>query len=107
VNALLVLVWQLVDPRGLGERDWFGVLTDEPFGVAGVGGGEGVGSDRVNRLSVSMVDVVRGVPGDARVPVLLGVVPGDEAPAERASTIEPNRSGKSGRYFRARTCASL
>lgn len=33
------LVGRFVDPGGGGQRGRFGVFADEPFGVAGVGGG--------------------------------------------------------------------
>jgi len=46
------------------------VLADEPFGVAGVRGGEDVGAGGTDGVGMSMVDVVRGVPGDTRMPVL-------------------------------------
>ena len=44
---LLVLVGRFVDPHGFGEGGWFGVFADEPFRVAGVGGGQDVRADRV------------------------------------------------------------
>src|SRR6266511_117313 len=58
------------------------MLAHEPFGVAGVGGGQDIGAHGTDRLGVSMVDIDGCVPGDAGMPVL-GVVPGEEALAER------------------------
>ena len=77
-----VLVGWLVYPHGFGEGGWFGVFADQPFRVAGVGGGQDVGADRVCHVRLPVVDVVGSVPGDARVPVL-SVVPGEETLPER------------------------
>jgi hypothetical protein len=82
----VVLGW-FVDPGGCRELGWFGVPADEPFGVAGVGGGQDVSADRVDGRGVSMVDVVRGVPGDAGMSVF-GVVPTEEALAEGSGVFD-------------------
>lgn len=58
------------------------MLADESFWVAVVGSVQDLGADSADLFGVSVVDGVRGVPGDAGVPVL-GVVPGEEALAER------------------------
>ena len=63
------------------------MLALEPFGVACVGGGEHVGSAGPDGLGVSIVDVDGVVPADAGV-VVLGVVPGEEALAERAGVLD-------------------
>jgi hypothetical protein len=53
-----------------------GVLVDEPFRGAGVGGGQYVGADGPNRAGSSIVDIDRLVPGYAGM-VMLGVVPSE------------------------------
>ena len=54
------------------------MLAHEPFGIAGVRRGEGVGADQ---LGVSVVDIMGSVPGDAGMTMLV-VVPTEEALAE-------------------------
>ncbi|PYC72985.1 hypothetical protein C7C45_07750 [Micromonospora arborensis] len=82
MNLLVVLLlsgW--VDPYRCGQDCWFRVFTDESFGVALVGDGQDLGADRVDDAGVSLVDVVRSVPGNTGVP-MLDVVPGEEVAAE-------------------------
>jgi hypothetical protein len=82
------------------------VLAHEPFGVAGVGSDRDVRAGGSHGVSVSMVDVVRGVVADPGVPVL-GVVPGEEFLAVRSCGFDgANRSGKSGRYLSVSNWAS-
>ena len=104
--AVLGLIGWLVDPGCGGEGSWRGWLVDEPFGVAGVGGVEDVGADGADRLGSSIVDVDRMEPGHAGV-VMLGDQAKNRWQNARASTMEPNVSGKSGRYLRVRKCDSL
>jgi hypothetical protein len=63
------------------------VFADEPFGVAGVGGGEHVGAGVAHGLGLSIVDVDGVVVADTAV-VVLGVVPGEEALAERPRLLD-------------------
>jgi len=85
--VLLGLLAWFVDPGRRGECAWFGVLVDEPFGVAGVGGGEHVGSDGLNAIGSSIVDVDGMVPGNAGV-IMLGVIPPEETLAERSGSFD-------------------
>jgi hypothetical protein len=88
------------------------VLAYDPFGVAGVGGGEDVGAGGLDSIRLSMIDALWRVPGDAGMPVF-GVrcsvfVPAEEALAERAGVLdaaEPVR--EVGPYFRVLNWASL
>jgi hypothetical protein len=57
-------------------------------------------------LDEPTVDVGRREHAERRV-VMLVVVPGEEVTTVRASSIDPKRSGKSGRYFIVLKCASL
>jgi hypothetical protein len=82
------------------------MLADEPLRVAGVRRGEGVGAGCPHRLCVSIVDVVGGVPGDARMAMFLVVPAVERLTCARAASILVNRSGKSGRYFNVLNWAS-
>jgi hypothetical protein len=68
----VILGW-LIDPRCFGQRGWLGWVVDESFRGAAVGGGQDVGADFTDLLSMSVVDVVVGVVADPGV-VVLGVV---------------------------------
>jgi hypothetical protein len=81
-------------------------LRDEPFGVAGVGGGQDIGADGLDSLGMSIVDVVRGVPGDAGMPVFDVDQRKKRWQKARASGRWANVAGKSGRYLKVRNCAS-
>jgi hypothetical protein len=76
-----------VDPHGLGARRRPGEAAREAFRVDGIGSGERGGPRRHALLGQAEVHVVRG----------------EQA---RTSWIEPNRAGKSGRYFSVLNCAS-
>src|SRR4051794_23095932 len=77
---------------GVGRAVWLWVVADESFRGAGVGGGQHLGADRVDGVGLSVVDVVRGVPGDSGMPVF-GVVPGEEAAAEGAGVLDAAEAG--------------
>jgi hypothetical protein len=82
----------LVDPRLGWWSGWLGVLVDKPLRVASVGGGENLGAVGEDLLSSSIVDIDRVQPRDPGV-VVLGVVPGEEALAERPGVLDAAESG--------------
>jgi hypothetical protein len=72
-----------------------GVVADEPFRGAFVGGCENIGTRGPNHLSLSIVDIMWSVPSYAGM-AMLGVIPTEEALAEvRAYSMLPNVSADS------------
>jgi hypothetical protein len=75
-----------VDPGDGRQLGWFGTSV-EPFGVAGVGGGEDLGAVGADGLGGSEVDGCRGVQSEPGVVVLVVVVV-EELLAERAGVLD-------------------
>lgn len=99
--------WWRVDPGGGWELGGRGDLPDEPFGIVEVGVEEHIGAVLAQRLGAVVVDVCGGVVADTEDhPHILtsGRTLGQKP---RASSIEPNRSGNVGWYFRVLNWASL
>lgn len=95
-----------VDPDLGRHRPGPGWTLDEALGVSGVSAGEDAGTDLEQSVRPTVVDVGRGEHGDPAVAVL-AVVPGKEVGAESPGVlIEPNRSGKPGRYLSVLNWAS-
>ena len=71
-----------------------------------VGGGKDAGPGSLDGGSAAVVDVGGGVQAEAAVAVLV-VVPGKKSrQCALAASMEPNRAGNPGRYFRVLNCAS-
>jgi hypothetical protein len=80
----------------LREFGWFGVLADEPFGVAGVGGGQDVGADGLDSVGMSIVDVVWGARRRRNGGVRCCTNGRSVGSKVRASSMPPKVAGKSG-----------
>ena len=95
-----------VDPHSLGARRRPWEAAREAFRVDGIGGGEHGRPGRHALLGQAEVHVVRGEQAKTAV-MMCDVVPGEKDVAVGATSwIEPNRAGKSDRYFSVLNCAS-
>lgn len=69
MGSMSLFVWP-VDPGGAGQFRRFGMFSDEPFGVGGVGRGEGGGAGLADRAGgVAVVNTERSVHPDAAMAV--------------------------------------
>ena len=96
-----------VDRRAGRQRWWLGWFADEPFGVGGEGGGEHAGAFIADGVGGAVVDVGGDVQAQTGVAVFVVDQAKNVWQCSRAASIEPNRVGKSGRYFSVLNCASL
>ena len=80
---------------------------NESFRVPGPSATQGVFAFLDNAPSAPVMDVIGGEHRDSAM-VVLGVVPGEEGPAEggRGAAMPAKRPGKPGWYFRVLNCAS-
>lgn len=81
------LILRGVDPGGGRQSGWCRRLADEALRVSGVGVGEDALALGEQVGGATVVDALRGEQPDAAV-TMLGVVPGEEAPAEGASVLD-------------------
>lgn len=80
-----------VDPGRGWLGGWFGRLSDEALGIFSEGGVQNDLAGGMDGVGLAIMDLVRGHETDANVVVIL-IVPGEEAPAERLGVLDASEA---------------